>query len=86
VLRDVGVERVDYTPGPERRGTRLGAFSFAKSTSDLRDEFSAGLCRHLGTDEHLVMMLRYGFTAEALRPALDADGTGDRLTRKLPER
>ena len=57
-----------------RRGVPLGAFSFAPSAEALATAFDGGLRRYLGTETHLQLMTRHGFTPESLRPSLAAAG------------
>ena len=46
----------------------MGAFSFSKDTPELAQGFDDSLAGYLGTDVHLAMMARYGFTTESLGP------------------
>jgi polar amino acid transport system substrate-binding protein len=56
-------------PAVPRPGLPVGAFSFAKSSS-LAAPFDDALGRYLGTEHHLAMMARYGFTRDDLAPVL----------------
>jgi polar amino acid transport system substrate-binding protein len=55
-----------------RCGHAMGAFSFGHASYGLADAFDTELRKTLGTAEHLAMMVRYGFSEAALRPAIDA--------------
>lgn len=58
-LSDLGEERhkdrAGHTPA-------LGAFSFSKKNERFAEQFDAALDRFLGSDQHIQMMARYGFS------------------------
>ena len=56
--------------GADRDPIAVGAFSFAKSMTELSTAFNAALRDYLGTAEHLRMMERHGFSRDALAPVL----------------
>ena len=61
---------VPDAPSTRRAGVPVGAFSFAKTTPQLTNAVNATLDRYLGTEHHLEMMGRYGFTRQDLEPVL----------------
>ncbi len=53
-----------------RGSVPVGAFSTHPDSADLGAAIDGQLRRYLGSDPHLAMMARYGFTAESLEPVI----------------
>jgi polar amino acid transport system substrate-binding protein len=69
-LQRAGDPALVFSPDAPRDGLPVGAFSFAKTSPDLTAAFDEALGRYLGTEHHLAMMCRYGFTRDDLAPVL----------------
>ena len=69
-LQRVGHRALAFSAAAPRPGLPVGAFSFAKTAPELTAAVDGALGRYLGTDHHLAMMGRYGFTGEELAPVL----------------
>lgn len=57
-------------PTAPRGSIPVGAFAFNRSATDLISGVDRALQSYLGSQEHLAMMGRYGFSADQLEPIL----------------
>ncbi len=66
----VGHNRVDAVSLAVGESAPLGAFSFNKNNTALRDAVNAELRRYLGSADHRQRMAKYGFTGSEIDPVL----------------
>jgi polar amino acid transport system substrate-binding protein len=67
----IGHDRVTAAAHVVGDSAPLGAFSFSKKDSALRDAVNAELHRYLGTADHRQRMAKYGFSRDEIDPALN---------------
>lgn len=66
----IGYDRVASVALVAQHQPPLGAFSFGKHDTALREAFNTELRRYLGSSDHRQRMAKYGFTRDEIDPAL----------------
>jgi polar amino acid transport system substrate-binding protein len=67
----LGHDRVAAVAHAVGESAPLGAFSFSKNDTGLRDTVNAELRRYLGSADHRQRMAKYGFTNDEIDPVLN---------------
>lgn len=67
----IGQDRVIAVAHPIQDRPPLGAFSFSKHDTALRDAVNRELRRYLGSEDHRQRMAKYGFTRDEIDPAFE---------------